>query len=110
VVDFIDDTCAYLRQVWREFSGKFFEKKLEEEKQNIKMIKILQIFTVPTSKLNKQIDHFKTTFHNLNSLLTYKYILFNTTLMCPRSIAGCLRARHFRASLLLHLHLCAFLM
>jgi len=35
-----------------------------------------------------QIDHFKTKFHILNTLPTYKYIHFKTTFMCPRSIAG----------------------
>jgi len=35
-------------------------------------ITILQIITIPTFNLNKQIDHFKTTFHNLNTLPTYK--------------------------------------
>jgi len=49
---------------------------------------ILQIITNPTSNFNKQIDHSKTTFHNFNTLPTYKYIHFKTTFMCPRSIAG----------------------
>jgi len=50
--------------------------------------KQLQIITISTFNLNKQIYHFKTTFHNLNTLPTYKYIHFKTTFMCPRSIAG----------------------
>jgi len=49
---------------------------------------ILQIITIPTFNVNKQIDHFKTTFHNLNTLTTYKYIHFKTSFKCPRSIAG----------------------
>jgi len=52
------------------------------------MIIILQIITIPTLNLNIQIDHFKTTFHILYTLPTYKYIHFKTTFMCPRSIAG----------------------
>jgi len=48
----------------------------------------LQIITTPTFNLNMQIDHFKTTFHILNTLLKYKYIHFKTTFTCPRSIVG----------------------
>ena len=54
----------------------------------IGIIITLQIITIPTFNLNKQIDHFITTFYNLNTLPTYKYIHSKTTFMCPRSIVG----------------------
>jgi len=40
--------------------------------QNIKII--MQIITIPKPSTNKQINHFKKTFHILNTLPTYKYI------------------------------------
>jgi len=49
---------------------------------------ILQIITIPTFNLSIQVDHFKATFHILNTLPTYKYIHFKITFMCPRSITG----------------------
>ena len=60
---------------------------------------------IPQSTINIQIHHFKTTFHILNTIPTYKYIHFKTTFMCPRSrwwLQECLRARRLQASLLLH--------
>ena len=53
-----------------------------------------QIITIPTFNVNIQIDHLKTTFHILNTLLTYKYIHFKTISMCPRSIARGLGKLH----------------
>jgi len=53
--------------------------------------------------LNIQTHHFKMTCHILNTLATYKHILFKTSCSCPRSIAGVPfdLAGRFRATLLL---------
>ena len=62
-------------------------KKSKKERKLFRTIVPIQSFP-PKKILNKQIDHFKKTFHNLNTLPTYKYIHFKTTFMCPGSIAG----------------------
>jgi len=65
------------------------EKKTQKQFQNKTKHNIhinIQMIMIPTSTTNIQIDHFKTTFHILNTLPTYKYIHFKTTFMCSRSI------------------------
>ena len=78
-------------------------------KQNRKK-RILQIITIPTFNLNIQIDHFKTTFHILNTLPTYEYIHFKTRFMCPRSIARVPSSQALPGYLITVHHLCAFLL
>jgi len=47
-----------------------------KKEQNINIIITLQIIPILTFILNIEIHHFKTTFHILNTLTTYKYTHF----------------------------------
>ena len=81
----------------------------QNTKQDQKNI-ILQISKTPTSTSNAQIDHFQTTFHIQNTLPTYKYIYFKTSFIIMACVWGPMRKfLRVRASVLLHFHLCAFL-
>jgi len=82
--------------VWRQNT-----KNNKEQVQHIHKI-IIQIITQPTSTTNIQVHHFKTTFHILNTLSTYKYVTSKQHSCVQGSLQECLRARRFRASLLLH--------
>jgi len=81
------------------------------EQQKDRSLRIISI-PIPQSTINIQIHYFKTTFHILNTLPTYKYTHFKTTFMCPspRSIAGVPSSQALTGYLITAHHLFAFLM
>jgi len=70
---------------------------------NIHIIIRIQIITKPTSTANIQVRHFKTAFHILNTLPTYKYFTSKQHPCVHGPLRECLRARRVRAFLLLHI-------
>jgi len=96
---YITSTTFHILDILQKESIHFKHKRQQDNKtqnsrkQIIKIMIILQIITIPTFNLSIQVDHFKATFHILNTLPTYKYIHFKITFMCPRSIAGVLSSQ-----------------
>jgi len=74
----------------------------KQDKSQHKKIVIIRIVTIPKSITNIQIHYFKTTFHILNTLSTYKYITSKQHSCVQGPLRECLRAGRFRASFLLH--------
>jgi len=74
-------------------------------RKTARKIRALLIITIsiPQSTSNIQLHPFKTTFYILSTLPTYKHITSKQHSCVQGPLRECLRARRFRATLLLHL-------